>query len=516
VIGTVYDTSVGRGLLTASVTVGIFSLVGKLLGVIQQAVVAAKFGTGRELDAYLVGSSLANFVTNVLILGTLSSVFVSAYALARRKGGQAGGWSFASAMLTVSVCSAAVAALALVVVAPYVMLKLAPGFSPDSQREAVMVARLLSPLLILMAASTVFGGVLYAHQRFAVPLLAFNVTAVLLIASVLFLSSKFGIYSFAIGLVGGSAISLALFAPALRAIRFRLNFAIAGMVVVATAADLTRFIARAYASNLPAGSVATFEYGLLFERIIVGLFAVAIATAAYPLLANAASTPEDPRFFDVFRTAIRYVAVTTLPLTGLALIVRRDLVHVWLERGSFHAAQTDAVSALFVCLSAALVAWAFAQVIVYAYLAMNRVLPIVVGVTSSTLIASLLFGPLVHLFGLNGIAISISIAATLSTSLMWMYLESRSARGISLSRRLAFVGQLGLATLTAMAACYAVVAALASLPLSGGISTALLHILVGAAAGILVFGLVAHALGIKEVQSIAGRTFSFLRLRARP
>ena len=56
------------------------SLMLKILGVMQQALLAYLFGASRALDAYLVSVSVPNVVINMLTAGSLSLVFVPLFS----------------------------------------------------------------------------------------------------------------------------------------------------------------------------------------------------------------------------------------------------------------------------------------------------------------------------------------------------------------------------------------------------------------------------------------------------
>jgi putative peptidoglycan lipid II flippase len=438
-----------RRLGQASLVVLGFTIVGKLIGILQQAVITARIGGGARLDVYFLAFSIPNFFLNVLLFGTVSIAFIPLFAEARQRGGTRSASAFASASLVLITLAMGAVMVAMWIWAEVAVRLLAPGFSASQVAQSVDLTRLFLPLLILSGLAAIFRGVLFSAGRFAAPLLAFNLTGITIVGFVFFLGPNWGLRSIAAGFVVGAAVSLLCFLPGLRRSSFRFSVRLGeikgvansgsamlgGLALMALASELPRVVGRLAASQTGPGGVATFDLALSFERVVVGMFAVSIATAAYPALVEAVAHGNAIGFDTAYSQSINRVALTTLPLAIILFVQRDEVVALWLRHGAFGSEQSRAVSAALGALIPAMVAWAFAQVLVYAMVAQRMVKQLLVFVCGVGLGASVLYLPLVAVFGVPGITASLSIAAVVGYGLMGLHLWRRGAIGSAVLSR---------------------------------------------------------------------------------
>src|SRR4051812_22010138 len=72
----------------AAITIAVFSLLAKVLGLARDAFFSHQFGTGILIDSYFAAFRIPDFVFNLLILGTFSVAFIpifSEYLIKDRK-----------------------------------------------------------------------------------------------------------------------------------------------------------------------------------------------------------------------------------------------------------------------------------------------------------------------------------------------------------------------------------------------------------------------------------------------
>ena len=81
------EQSVNRRILAAIVTVGGFTVLVKLAAVVKELAIAYQFGTGDELDAFLIAFLLPQFAIN-LIGGSLNAALIPTYIQVREQEGQ--------------------------------------------------------------------------------------------------------------------------------------------------------------------------------------------------------------------------------------------------------------------------------------------------------------------------------------------------------------------------------------------------------------------------------------------
>ena len=70
------ETSIEKGALT----VALVTIVGSLLGVLKNTLLASKFGASRDLDIYFAAFRIPDFLYGLLVFSSLSSSFMPVFA----------------------------------------------------------------------------------------------------------------------------------------------------------------------------------------------------------------------------------------------------------------------------------------------------------------------------------------------------------------------------------------------------------------------------------------------------
>src|SRR5690242_21127036 len=150
-------------------TVGAFTLLSRLTGLIRDIVLAAVLGAGPIADAFFVALRLPNHFRAIFGEGAFNAAFVPGYARVREQGGEGRAALFADHIFTLLLGTQIVLLAAALLFTPTVIDILAPGFRADPGRFALAVelTRIAFPYLLLITLVTLYSGILNALQRFA-------------------------------------------------------------------------------------------------------------------------------------------------------------------------------------------------------------------------------------------------------------------------------------------------------------------------------------------------------------
>lgn len=198
--------SIGR----AAVLVAGLTGVSTLLGFVRDAVIAAVYGAGPQLDAYFVALGLSNILLG--LLGT--SLMRASTPVLAREADQEGSSCHGHRSWGTAVTSALVAMGALSVVlgifAAPVSAVLAPGFTGEASETLVLLTRIVLATTVLVAATDLLASLAQAHGVFrwsALQGVPFNLV---MIAAAGLLGPHHGIVAIAVGFVVGSLARLLL------------------------------------------------------------------------------------------------------------------------------------------------------------------------------------------------------------------------------------------------------------------------------------------------------------------
>jgi putative peptidoglycan lipid II flippase len=257
------------------------------------------------------------------------------------------------------------------------------------------------------------------------------------------------------------------------------------------------------ASRLGEGAVSALNFAWLLMLLPQGVFALAVATAAFPTFAGQVARGQRAAMRATLAATLRAVFALSLPAAvGLAAL-RGPLVALLFERGAFGETSTDLVAWALLFYALGLVSHAGIEIVARAFYAMHDTkTPLLIGGGAMLLNVglSLALPPLFEVVGWlahGGLALANSLATTLEMiGLIWVIrsrlggLEGRSSLPTLLR-----------STAAALLMGLALVALLSALP---GVNSALLGA-VGIALGGLVYLGAAWALGVQEVRAVALR-----------
>lgn len=520
--------SVGLVVLNASLVLAIAAVASRVLGWVRLVVIGSQFGATRELDAYFAAFLIPDAIFQLVVAGALFTALVPVFVSLRAREQDAEAWRLASSVINALVLVLALLSLVMALFAPALVPLVAPGFDAPTTELAVRLTRimLLSPVFIGLGA--VVTGLLNSYNRFGVPAMAPLVYNVSIILAAIFLAPFLGVEALAIGVAVGSLAHLAvqlpsmsrvgqrydlimdLRSPAVRSVAMLMGPRTLGLA----AGQLNLIVSTVLASGLAEGSVTAYNYAFQLSQIPVGIVGVSIAVALFPTLSHDAALGRVSEIRRQVGGALRVITFIALPVTAIMVVLREPLTSTIVEYGLFGPEAADRTAGALLYFALGLAAHSAVQVLVRAYYAMHDtrtpVLWAIVAVALNVPLMVWLVGPM----GIEGLALAISISASVEVlGLLW------ALRG-ALKR----IDGRALADSGARALVAAVAAALLML---GGLSVLegaapsfvespagrLITLLALSAAGVAIFVLVASALRSPELGTL--RALIGRRLRRR-
>ncbi len=437
-------------------------LVSRLLGLAREMIIGQQFGTSRDLDAYLAAFRLPDLIFQLIAGGALGSAFIPIFAGFLTRNEKERAWQLGSAIISLVFLSLGCLAVLLALLAPWLVARVvAPGFDADRQALTTELMRLMLVSSVLFGVSGVVMGILNSFQHFLLPALAPAIYNLSIIGGAIFLAPTMGIHGLAVGVIVGAMLHLAIQVPGLmkRKMIYRPHLGLSdpavrvvgrlmlpralGLAVV----QLNFLVNTILASGLVEGSLASLNYAWLLMLLPQGIFAQAVATAAFPTFAALAAGERQAEMRDALSSTLRAVLYLAIPASVGLFTLRYPLVRLLFQRGAFDAGSTEAVTYALQFYALGLFAHAVLEIVTRAFYAQHDTLtPVVVGVMAMGLnivLSLLLIGPLAH----GGLALANSVATIIEVSILVAVMRPRLA-GIDEGRLLSsLLRTLGAATL---------------------------------------------------------------------
>ena len=428
-------------LLAAASIVALGFLGSRLLGLLRSVVLAHEYGTSPQLDAYFVAFRIPDLIFQLLAGATLGSAFIPVFARVVAEKGDAEGWRLASTVLNILFIATLAVALIALLAAPILVPITAPGLGDETgQHEeltslAVDLTRIMMLSPLLFAVSGMFMGILNARHHFWAPAIApmFYNAAIIVGALV-----SDDVKVLAIAVVIGAALHLAIQLPALRLVGMswqpvwdwrdaavREVTRLMGPRVVGLAAYHLNFvIATLFASTVSNGAISAVNYAWLIVMTPLGLFGMAISTAAFPRMAEQA-TRATGELRDTVSSSLRMILYLTVPASIGIVVLARPVTALLLRGGAFDASSTDLVAGALTFYAIAIFAHAGIEILSRAFYALSDTRTPVFFAVLSMVVNLALSLALVGLFEINGLAVALSIAAIVEFALLARALAPR-------------------------------------------------------------------------------------------
>ena len=419
-------------------------VLSRLMGLAREMIIGAQFGTSADLDAYLAAFRLPDLLFQLVAGGALGSAFIPTFTgyLARKD--HDGAWRLASGVANLLlVVMTAIAALAAVLAPWLVRQVIAPGFDPSQQVLTARLMRLMLVTPVVFGVSGLVMGALNAHQHFLLPAAAPILYNLAIIGGALGLAPRLGVAGLALGVVAGSGLHLLVQVPGL--VRFKARYwpvltvhdpgvrevgcLMAPRVLGLAAVQVNFLINTVLASGLAKGSLSALNFAWLMMMLPQGVFAQAVATAAFPTFSALVARGKTDEMRSTLSATLRAIFFLSVPAAVGLLVLRMPLIQLLFQRGAFEASSTEAVAWALQFYALGLPAHAGVEVVARAFYALHDTrTPVAISVAAMALnvvLSLILIRPLAH----GGLALSNTVATTLEFMGM-MFLIRRRLGGI--------------------------------------------------------------------------------------
>lgn len=335
-------------------TVGGLTGVSRIAGFIRDILMASVLGAGPVADAFFVALKLPNLFRRITAEGAFSVSFVPLYAATLEEEGEAQAALFAGRAFTFMFWALLGFTVFMIAVMPWVIYAIAPGFADDPQRYdlALEMTRVTFPYLLLISLTSLLGGILNAHNRFA-PFAAapifFNLTLIGFLLSASYGFKTAG-HALAWGVLAAGFVQFALLWFFIR--RFKVSINIASRpqisdrlkklfrlmgpgIVGAGVVHINLFADVIIASLLEPGAISYLYYADRLNQLPLGLVGIAVGTALLPMLSRSIAGGRTEEAQHLFNRSLEACMFLALPAAVGLFMAAYPIVLTLFEHGAF-------------------------------------------------------------------------------------------------------------------------------------------------------------------------------------
>jgi putative peptidoglycan lipid II flippase len=325
-------------------------LLSRLLGMVRSILFTAVFGsTGPISAAYITAFRAPELIFNLVSGGALTSAFLPTFAgyLAKKNAeAEDEAWRVASAVFFFTVALLTPLLVAAIILAPRYVPLLVPSNDPTIIANTIPLTRIMLIQPLFMALITLSQGVANSYLRFTAPALAplvYNLTVIVGIVLGKFFGIQMVAWSVTVGAVLQLAVQLPYLPQARRLLHARPAFGALGVREIGglmlprmfgQAGIQASFIATtALANLLPARPNAVLSNSWTLILLPVGIFAAALGTTAFPVMARQAAVDDREGFAKTLSETLRMVFFLTIPAAAGLIVLAPRVIRVLFAYG---------------------------------------------------------------------------------------------------------------------------------------------------------------------------------------
>ncbi len=436
----------------------------RVLGLLRTSLFAFVFGTSSTSDAYLQAFLIPDFLFNIIAGGALLSAFIPVFTnYMTSKNDEKTAWHIASSSLNLTLVVMSGLALFAIIFAPALVPLYNPGLHDPAELNLIAsLTRIMLLQAIALGTGVIVTSVLNAKQDFRLPAIGtvlYNVGLIvgLLPGVTLMLTGQhndqLAIYAATWGVVLGAVLQTGIQLPGLRKAGMHYSFAFdwyhpgvlqiarqmvprvinAAMLYISIFVDrgLIQLMLLVVGANNVTGFITQYYQAFQLVLLPLGIFGMAVSTAAFPTLAENVAMERMDRVRNTILETLRHILFMSIPSSVGLIVLGFPIIQVLLEHGhySLQEAQSTALPLAFFALG--LTGLAAVEILTRAFYALyDSLTPVAVSISQFfiKIVLSLIF---IHVaiwgaqWGLGALALSTSIAGLLEAVALYWLLHRR-------------------------------------------------------------------------------------------
>ncbi|PYT44707.1 MAG: murein biosynthesis integral membrane protein MurJ [Acidobacteria bacterium] len=373
-----------KHILKSASIISLVTVASRVLGYVRDQRITLLLGTSFAADAYVLAYRIPNLFRRLVAEGSMTASFIPVFTSYMREKSKEEVWDFANRLFwTLSLVVAVITILGMVFSPAVVQL-----FSGENvaRAEAVDLNRIIFPYLFFIALAALAMGILNCFHVFGLPAatpVLLNVSTIAFSVGIVWHYVGDPAKSLAIGVLVGGVLQFLIQVPSLvrRGMKFTFGISFSHPAIRDVARLMlprlfgigigqinllidTRF---ATAARMPPGSLAALYVADRVMELVLGGYAIAVATAILPMMSHQAAAKDYDSLKKTLSFSVRIVAFITIPAALGLMILREPIIRVLFQHGQFVAESTRLTARALLYYAVGLPALASVKLIVPAF-----------------------------------------------------------------------------------------------------------------------------------------------------
>ena len=373
-----------KHILKSASIISLITVISRVLGYVREQRIALLLGTTAAADAYNLAYRIPNLFRRLVAEGSMTASFIPVFTTYMREKSKEEVWEFANRLFWTLALLVAVITILGMVFSPSVVHLFAGKNIAEAQ--ATELNRIVFPYLFFIALAALAMGILNCFHVFGLPAatpVCLNVATILFTFAVVRSHFKDSATAIVVGVLVGGVLQFLIQVPLLVQKGMRFNFGISlshpGIRNVARLmiprlfgigiGQINLFVDTRFATAIimPIGSLAALTVADRVMELVLGGYAIAVATAILPMMSHQAAAKDYESLKKTLAFSVRIVAFITIPAALGLMILREPIIRVLFQHGEFVAASTRLTARALLYYAVGLPALATVKLVVPAF-----------------------------------------------------------------------------------------------------------------------------------------------------
>jgi putative peptidoglycan lipid II flippase len=349
-----------KQILKSASIISLVTIVSRVLGYVRDQRISFLLGTTLSADAFVLAYRIPNLIRRLIGEGTVAAAFIPVFTGFMRENSAEELWNFANRLFwTLAVVLAVITVLGMVFSPMVIQTFSSPQDKESSFAEAIVLNRIIFPYVFFVGLVALSIGILNSFHKFALPASTTalqNFSIVMFSIAVVWHYFQSPAVSLAVGVLVGGALQFLILIPQLvrrgMSFDFGISFTHPGVRNIARVlfprffgmgvAQINFFVDTFFATapRMPRGSLAALYVSDRVMELVLGGYAIAVATAILPMMSHQAADNDFEGLKRTFTFAVRIVAYITIPAAIGLMTLREPIIRMLFQHGQFVAEST--------------------------------------------------------------------------------------------------------------------------------------------------------------------------------
>jgi putative peptidoglycan lipid II flippase len=416
----------------------IINIFSKFLGLVREVSLSYFFGANNVTDAYLISLTIPGVLFSFLGIA-LNTAYIPVCSHTMVEEGEEQVIKFTNNIVNILIvlCTIMVA-ITILFTAPIVKL-FAAGFGGETLNLAVKFTRISIFGIYFSGLVYIFMSYLQIKNNFVIPAsIAFPMN-IIIIFSMFVASKTHNVYLLSVGSVAAFLAQLLFILPFVfkKGYKFYFIFNVEDKylrnllttafpaIIGASVNQINVLVDRTIASTVAEGGISALNYAGKLNTVVLGLFAIPISTAIFPLISKMVAESNYEGLKKTLSEAISATNFLVIPSTVGTMLFSTPIVEMLFGRGAFDERAVQMTSSALFFYSIGMIGYGLREVLAKAFYSMKDTKTPTTNSVIALLMNIILNIVLSKFLGIAGLALATSISGIVCTGLLFVSLRKK-------------------------------------------------------------------------------------------